>query len=82
VFPSSLVVIMVGLALGAVALGAFAWGWYAGAFRHLDAQAHVILDSRDLQLDRPWETPAQRAERAIAHGELEPPGRSEWGGAA
>jgi cbb3-type cytochrome oxidase maturation protein len=81
VFPSSLAVIAAGLILGLVALAAFAWAWRTGAFRQLDRQAHVILDERDLRLERPWESPRQQAERVAACGELLPPRPSEWGGA-
>jgi cbb3-type cytochrome oxidase maturation protein len=78
-FPSSLVVALTGVALGLLALAVFAWGWRHGQYRDLRAQAHVILDARELRFERPWETPEQRAERARAYGALTvaPPG--EWG---
>ena len=79
-FPSSLAVIGAGLVIGVLALAAFAWAWRSGAFRHLDRQAAVILDDRDLRLERPWESPRQRDERIAAFGEPLPPGTSEWGG--
>lgn len=79
-FPSSLAVILVGLLLGGVALAAFAWAWRAGAFHHLDRQARVILDERDLRLERPWESPEQRRARIAAHGASLPARPSEWGG--
>lgn len=80
-FPSSLAVIAAGLVLGLVALTVFAWAWRTGGFRHLDRQARVILDERDLRLERPWESPGQQAERVTAYGEPLPPRPSEWGDA-
>lgn len=78
-FPSSLAVILTGLALAAIALGAFAWGWRSGAFSHLDAQARIILDERDLRLERPWETADQRAVRLAAYGSHIQAEPGEWG---
>lgn len=78
-FPSSLTVVLTGLGLGILALGAFAWAWRRGQFDDLRAQARVILDPRDDRLERPWETPAQRAERERQYGELLPPEPGEWG---
>lgn len=78
-FPSSLAVILTGLALAAIALGGFVWGWRTGAFSQLDKQARIILDERDLRLVRPWETAHQRAVRRARYGaplEAEP---GEWG---
>lgn len=80
-FPSSLVVIITGLVLGGLALAAYLWAWRRGQFSNLEAQSAVILDERDLRLERPWETPRQRAERITTHGRLIEPTRSEWGGA-
>ena len=80
-FPSSLAVIAAGLVLGALALAAFAWAWRADAFRHLDRQAQVILDDRDVRLERPWETPDQQAARVAAYGAPLRPRPSEWGAA-
>ncbi|HEY9448474.1 MAG TPA: cbb3-type cytochrome oxidase assembly protein [Gemmatimonadaceae bacterium] len=77
--PSSFAVILAGLATVALALGAFVWAWRRGQFTELDAQAHVILDERDLRLERPWESAAQRLERATQHGELLSPTPGEWG---
>jgi hypothetical protein len=79
--PSSLVVVLTGLALGALALLAFAWGWWRGLFSNLDEQARVIFEPRDCLVERPWETPKQRAERIAQHGELLRPELGEWGGA-
>lgn len=76
----SLVVVVGTVALVAMALVGFALAWRAGGFRDIDAQARVILDPRDLRVERPWESAAQRAERRAAHGEPMPPEPGEWGG--
>ncbi len=80
-FPSSLVVVVAGLLLVAIALGAYVWAWRRGQFSSLDAQSRVILDERDVRLSRPWETPDQRADRVAAFGRPVAPTPSEWGGA-
>lgn len=80
-FPSSLAVILTGLAVALIALGGFVWGWRAGAFRHLDAQSRIILDERDLRLARPWESSAQSAARQATHGPPIEPMPGEWGDA-
>ena len=67
------------LTLGAVAL--FAWAWWRGFFRDLEAQARIIFEPRDLQLERPWESPVEQLEREAAYGPAERPARGEWGGA-
>jgi hypothetical protein len=41
-FPSSLAIALTGLALGLLALGAFAWGWRQGQFSHLRARREVF----------------------------------------
>jgi hypothetical protein len=79
--PSSLVVVLTGLAFGALALLAFAWGWWRGHFSNLDEQARVLFEPRDYLVERPWETPRQRAERIGQYGALLPPDIGEWGGA-
>jgi nitrogen fixation-related uncharacterized protein len=79
--PSSLVVVLTGLALGALALLAFAWGWRRGHFSNLDEQARVLFEPRDCLVSRPWETPRQRAERIRQYGVPVQPDRGEWGGA-
>jgi cbb3-type cytochrome oxidase maturation protein len=81
-FPSSFAVLLAGLVLGLTALVAFAWGWRRNQFSGLDQQARVIFDADDLQLDRPWETPVQRAEREARQGPLIQPAPGEWGGSA
>jgi cbb3-type cytochrome oxidase maturation protein len=80
-FPSSLAVVITGLVLGGISLAAFGWAYFRGQFDNLDAQSRVILDERDYQLERPWETMLQRAEREAAHGALREPTPGEWGGA-
>lgn len=78
-FPSSLAVVLTGLVLGFLALAAFAWGWRRGHYRDLKSQARVIFEPRDVRLERPWETPAQRAERAREFGTPIRPAPGEWG---
>ncbi len=80
-FPSSLVVVIAGLLLVAIALGAYVWAWRRGQFSALDEQARVILDDRDVRLARPWETVEQRTDRVASFGRPVPPTPSEWGGA-
>lgn len=79
--PSSLVVVLTGLAFSALALSVFAWGWWRGHFRNLDEQARVLFEPRDYLVERPWESPRQRAERIGQYGEPLPPDLGEWGGA-
>lgn len=79
--PYSVVVALTGLILGLMAIGAFVWAWRRGAFDNIDEQARVILEPRDYRLLRPWETPAQQAERRQQYGELVEPAPGEWGGA-
>jgi cbb3-type cytochrome oxidase maturation protein len=69
------------IVLGALALAAFAWAWWRGQFTRLDRQAFAVLEPRDLRLERPWETPAQRRERSERFGLGEAPRPGEWGGA-
>lgn len=81
-FPSSLVVVVTGLFMGGIALAAFAWAWWRGQFDGLDQRAAVILDERDLRMDRPWESDLQKMERRVQYGPpIEAPA-GEWGGAA
>lgn len=79
-FPSSLAVVGVGVLLGIIALGAFAWAWRRGHFDRLDRQAHIIFDERDMRLERPWESERQRARREARYGPLIEPSPGEWGG--
>ncbi|HEX7117929.1 MAG TPA: cbb3-type cytochrome oxidase assembly protein [Longimicrobiales bacterium] len=81
-FPSSLTVILTGLFLGSVALAVFAWAWRRGQFDALDETARVMFEPRDWRIERPWESPAQRAARRERHGPALEPRPGEWGGAA
>ena len=81
-FPSSLAVILAGLATVAIALGAFVWAWWRGQFGQLDAQSRVPLDERDVRLERPWESGTQKADRAALHGALVTALPGEWGDGA
>lgn len=80
--PSSLPVILATAALTLVAAAVLAWAWWRGYFRNLDAQARIIFEPRDWQLERPWETPLQHLEREAEHGPPIMPAPGEWGGAA
>ncbi len=78
----SLTGLLAGLALGLLALAGFAWAWRRGQFDRLDEQAHLVFEARDYGLDRPWESPAQQAQRRRERGGLEAPCPGEWGGAS
>lgn len=80
-FPSSLAVIIAGLLMGGTALAAFGWAWWKGQFDHLDRWGVVILDERDLRMERPWETERQKVERELTHGAPLSAPAGEWGGA-
>ena len=80
-FPSSLAVIGAGLVMGGFALAAFGWAWWRGQFDRLDQRAAIILDERDLRLDRPWESELQKHERRAQFGPLLKAPAGEWGGA-
>jgi hypothetical protein len=82
VIPSSLPIIVATAALTLLAALVLAWGWRRGFFRDLDAQSKVIFEPRDWRVERPWESPVQRLEREMRHGDPVPPDRGEWGGAA
>lgn len=78
-FYASLTVILLVLGLGLLGFALLAWAFKAGQFDEMDAQAMLPFDNADLRYERPWENPAQRAERAAAYGELIPPKKGEWG---
>ncbi len=80
--PSSLTVTLATTILGLLTVAVFVWAWRKGQFDRIDQQALLPLDDDDLDVPRPWETPAQRAERAKDFGpprHVAPPGA--WGGA-
>ncbi len=79
--PTSLAVVLMVLGIGAAGLGAFLWAWRRGHFRHMDEQSRALFEPRDLLLERPWETGAQREERSRSYGALERSDPGEWGGA-
>src|SRR5690606_39069646 len=68
--PSSLAVVLTGLALGVGALAVFAWSWRRGLFDDIPGQAELVFDERDHRLERPWETAEQKEERRRRYGEL------------
>jgi cbb3-type cytochrome oxidase maturation protein len=80
--PSSLTVMLAITLLGLVTACVFFWAWRAGQFDHIHAQSLLPMDDDDFNVDRPWETDAQRAERIAAFG---PPAATQtpgvWGGA-
>jgi hypothetical protein len=82
VIPSSVPIIVATAALTLLAAAVLGWAWWRGFFRDLDAQARVIFEPDDLQLERPWETPVQRIERETVFGAPVRPHPGEWGGAA
>lgn len=79
-FAASLhLLLLVGIA-GLASVAAFAWAFARGQLDDLDAQARSVLDDRDLRLDRPWESAADRAARERAHGPLVGGTPRDWGG--
>ena len=64
----ALVLLVVGTGLVAVAVLVYAFlrGWIDEDA--IDQQKISIFDPEDLQAERPWETPAQRAERVRRYG--------------
>lgn len=79
--PSSLIVIVATALFTAGAALLLFWAWHRGWLRDFDAQAHVILDERDLRLQRPWEDGGARAQRQAQYGPPMAPDAGEWGGA-
>jgi nitrogen fixation-related uncharacterized protein len=80
-FPSSLAVIVSGLLTVLAGLTSFVWAWRHGQFADTSTQRLVIFEPRDLRIERPWESPAQRAERVAEHGRPVAARAGEWGGA-
>lgn len=70
----ALVLLVVGTGLIAVAVLVYAFlrGWIDEDA--LDRQKVAIFDADDLRAERPWETPAQRAERVALYGPPLDPG--------
>jgi hypothetical protein len=64
----ALVLLVVGTGLVAVAVLVYAFlrGWIDEDA--IERQRIAIFDAEDLQAERPWETPAQRAERVRLYG--------------
>ncbi len=66
--PSSLTVTLAITILGLLTVAAFAWAWRKGQFDRIQQQALLPMDDDDFNVTRPWETPAQRAERVDDYG--------------
>jgi len=79
--PTSLAVLFATVSMTLVPALVLVWGWRRGFFRDLEGQSRVIFDERDWQLARPWESDAERLDRALAHGPPLAPTPGEWGGA-
>ena len=82
VVPSSLPVIILTALFSLLPALVLFWAYRRGYFRDLDAQSRIILEERDMQLERPWESSVERLTREVAHGPLVEPERGEWGGAS
>ncbi len=76
---ASLVVVLSTTGLLALAVLAYIVAWWRGAFDAIHTHASLIFEPRDLRVERPWETEAQRSERRI-HGEPVAHEPGEWGG--
>ena len=81
VVPSSLPVIVLTALFSLLPALILFWAYRRGYFRDLDAQSRIILEPRDMQLERPWESSVDRLTREVAHGPLVEPEPGEWGGA-
>ena len=81
VVPSSLPVIILTALFSLLPALILFWAYRRGYFRDLDAQSRIILEPRDMQLERPWESSVDRLTREVAHGPLVEPDPGEWGGA-
>jgi hypothetical protein len=80
--PSSLTVTLAITILGLLTVAAFVWAWRRGEFDRIQQQALLPMDDDDFNVTRPWESPAQCAERVEEFGPTrasETPG--VWGGA-
>lgn len=78
--PSSVPVIIFTALFSLVPALVMFWAWRSGFFRDLSAQSRVILEERDLRLERPWESAVDRLTREVDHGPSEHPAPGEWGG--
>jgi nitrogen fixation-related uncharacterized protein len=66
--PSSLTVTLAITILGLLTVAAFVWAWRKGHFDRIPQQALLPLDDDDMNVTRPWESAAQRAERVEDFG--------------
>jgi len=80
--PSSLTVTLAITILGLLTVAVFLWAWRTGQFDRISDQALLPMDDDDLNVARPWETDAQRADRIADHGPSQQPATPGiWGGA-
>ena len=80
--PSSLTVTLAITILGLLTVATFLWAWRRGHFDRISTQALLPMDDDDFNVTRPWETPAQRAERVAEFGPTHAPVTpGVWGGA-
>lgn len=79
--PTSLAVALATIAMTLAPALLLFWSWRRGLFRDMEGQSRVIFEPRDMQLDRPWESPPDRLTREVAYGRLLTPSAGEWGGA-
>ncbi len=66
--PSSLTVTLATTILGLLTVAVFVWAWRKGQFDRIQQQALLPMDDDDFNVIRPWESPAQRAERIENYG--------------
>ena len=79
--PSSLTVTLAITILGLLTVATFLWAWRRGHFDRIKTQALLAMDDDDFNVTRPWETPAQRAERVEEFGPTHAPVTpGVWGG--
>lgn len=80
--PSSLTVTLAITLLGLLTVAVFVWAWRKGHFDRINQQALLPMDDDDFNVTRPWETPAQQAQRVDDYGPTHAPVTpGVWGGA-
>jgi hypothetical protein len=83
VLSPSLALVVLVVITGVVAVAALVFAFVRGWLEDdaLASQATIIFDAEELRLERPWESPAQKAERAQTHGAAVVPPPGSFGGA-